>query len=80
MFLGSLALLCILLSAVAFTWVLVHAFRRSIGTGVMVLCIPFYNVYYGIVQFEHPRKNWIVALWLCSFGVGAVLWAVAMRT
>jgi translocator protein len=80
MLLAVLSLGCILVSAIAFAWVLVHAFRRSVGTGVMVLCIPFYNVYYGVMQFQHPRKNVIVALWLGGFALGATFWAAAMRT
>lgn len=74
------ALACALLSALAFAWIVAHAFRRSVGTGVMVLCIPFYNVYYGLTQFEHPRKSSIVALWLGAAGLGAVMWTVAMKT
>nr|WP_224249294.1 hypothetical protein [Hyalangium gracile] len=38
-----------------------HAFRRSVGTGMMVLLIPFYILFYAFSQFEHPRKNLILA-------------------
>jgi hypothetical protein len=41
--------------------ILIHAFRRSVGTGVMVLCIPCYILYYAFSQFEHQRKNLIIA-------------------
>jgi len=41
--------------------VLIHAFRRSIGTGFMVLCIPCYILYYAFSQFEHVRKSLIIA-------------------
>ncbi len=41
--------------------VLVHAFKRSVGTGVMVLCIPCYILYYAFSQFEHGRKSLIIA-------------------
>ncbi len=40
---------------------LVHAFRRSVGTGMMVLLIPCYILFYAFSQFEHPRKNLILA-------------------
>jgi benzodiazapine receptor len=40
---------------------LIHAFRRSVGTGMMVLLIPFYILFYAFSQFEHPRKNLILA-------------------
>ena len=68
-----LGLICILLSAVCFLFILIHAFRRSVGTGVIVLCIPFYNLYYGLMQFEHRYKNLIIPGWLGGFGLGAVL-------
>jgi hypothetical protein len=53
------------LACVAF--VLVHAFRRSLGTGMMVLLVPCYVLVYAFSQFEHPRKNLILAgLFGCS--------------
>lgn len=42
-------------------FLLVHAFRRSVGTGMMVLLIPCYILFYAFSQFEHPRKNVILA-------------------
>jgi len=68
-----LGLMFILLSAVCFLFILIHAFRRSVGTGVIVLCIPFYNLYYGFMQFEHRYKNLIIPGWLGGFGLGAAL-------
>ena len=49
--------------------IIVHAFQRSIGTGFMVLCIPCYVFYYAFSQFEHPRKNLIVAGMCASAGL-----------
>jgi benzodiazapine receptor len=51
--------------------ILAHAFRRSVGTGVMTLCVPAYVLVYAFTQFEHPRKGpvvfgWIGALVLCA--------------
>lgn len=40
--------------------ILLHAFRRSVGTGVMVLFIPGYVLLYAFRQFEHPRRHLIV--------------------
>ncbi len=57
-------LLGLLFSALGFVCaalILVHAFRRSVGTGFMVLCIPCYILYYAFSQFEHGRKNLIIA-------------------
>ncbi len=57
-------LLGLLFSALGFACaalILVHAFRRSVGTGFMVLCIPCYILYYAFSQFEHARKNLVIA-------------------
>ena len=75
-----LGLICILLSASCFVFILVHAFRRSVGTGVIVLCIPFYNLYYGFMQFEHRYKSLIIPGWLCGFGIGAALLSLGAPT
>ena len=53
--------------------ILIHAFKRSVGTGCMVLGIPFYILYYAFSQFDHPRRNWIVAGWLGSVVPGLVI-------
>jgi hypothetical protein len=66
-------LLLLLLSVVCFALVLLHAFGRSVGTGVMVLALPFYQVVYGFTQFEHRRKGWVLAGWLGGFVAGVVL-------
>ena len=57
----SLGLLLALISFGCSIFILVHAFQRSVGTGVMVLCIPCFMIYYAFSQFEHPRKNLILA-------------------
>ena len=44
--------------------ILVHAFRRSVGTGVMVLCIPGYVFVYAFTQFTHPRRHWLLPAFL----------------
>ena len=75
MLFNVLGTVLMLVSLGSFVFVLRHAFGRSIGTGVIVLCIPFYNLYYAFSQFEHRRKYLIVPLWLAAFGLGAVLLA-----
>ena len=72
----ALALVCHALWVACFALVLRHALARSLGTGVMVLCIPLYNFYYGFTQFEHPRKGPILAGWLGGVGLGVALLAV----
>ncbi|SEM36142.1 hypothetical protein SAMN05444354_115131 [Stigmatella aurantiaca] len=56
-----LAALFALVTLVCAAFLLLHAFRRSVGTGMMVLLIPFYVLFYAFSQFEHPRKSLILA-------------------
>lgn len=73
---AGLSLQC--LSVACFVPVLVHAFQRSVGTGVIVLCLPVYTLYYGFSQFEHPRKGLVLAGWLGAFVLGVVLRVVGL--
>jgi hypothetical protein len=68
----SLAALFGLVALTCAAFLLLHAFRRSVGTGVMVLLIPFYVLLYAFSQFEHPRKGLILA----GFFGGSLLAAV----
>lgn len=65
-------------SVAGFAAVLAHAFRRSLGTGFMVLCIPVYQLVYGFTQFEHRRKGVVLALWLGGFVGGLALRAMGL--
>jgi translocator protein len=56
--------------------ILAFAFRRSLGTGLMVLLIPFYVFWFAMKHFEHPRKVALVCSWFASLGLAAVLLAV----
>ena len=56
-----LAVLFGVIALVCAAFLLVHAFRRSLGTGMMVLLVPCYMLVYAFSQFEHPRKNLILA-------------------
>lgn len=58
--------------------VLAHAFRRSVGTGVMVLLIPAYILMYVFTQFEHRRKGLVVAGLLGCGALAGVLYGAAM--
>jgi translocator protein len=68
-----------LVSLVCAFFIVAHAFGRSVGTGVMVLCIPCFVVYYAFSQFEHRLKSWIVGTWLASVMLAAVFIAVGTR-
>jgi len=56
--------------------ILAFAFRRSLGTGLMVLLIPFYVFWFAVKHFQHPRKSALVCGWLACLGLAAVLLAV----
>ncbi|MCP3065478.1 hypothetical protein LXT21_42615 [Myxococcus sp. K38C18041901] len=67
-----LALLFSLIAVVCAAFLLVHAFRRSVGTGVMVLLIPCYVFFYAFSQFEHRHKGFIVAGFVSCAALAAV--------
>lgn len=66
-----------LLAFLASLAVLRHAFRRSLGTGVMVLLIPCYLFVYAFRQYEHPNKRWLLPGFLGCLSLAAVFSAVA---
>lgn len=67
-----LATLFGVITLVCAIFLLVHAFRRGLGTGMMVLLVPFYVLVYAFSQFEHPRKNLILAGFFGSSILAAV--------
>lgn len=75
-----LAVLSAFISFAASLFILAHAFRRSVGTGVIVLFIPFYVLPYAFRQFEHPKKGAVVVLWLGGVLTSAVLFAAAQAS
>jgi DNA-directed RNA polymerase subunit RPC12/RpoP len=50
--------------------VLVAAFRHSVGTGFLTLCVPFYGVYFVLKVSESPALK---ALYASAIGVGLSL-------
>lgn len=68
-----LGMVLTLIGFVCSIFVIAHAFRRSVGTGFMVLCVPCYSVYYAFSQFEHRRKGLIVAGYLGCLTLGSFL-------
>ncbi len=79
MILLSFGVLLTLIGFMCSVLVIVHAFRRSIGTGFMVLCVPCYNVYYAFSQFEHPRKGAVLLGYLGCLTLGGFLQAAVAR-
>jgi len=68
-----------LFSFICSIFILLHAFRRSTGTGVMVLCIPCFMFYYAFSQFEHRQKGVIVSGWLASLLMAVVLYSFGVQ-
>ena len=60
-----------------FGLVLAHAFRQSVGSGLMVLLIPCFVFYYAFAHFQHPRKGLIVAALMAASVLGTVFLAAA---
>lgn len=76
--LAVVGLLFSLVGLVASIFILIHAFQQSVGKGFMVLCIPCYIIYYMAQEFQHPKKNLIVAGWVVGV-LGNVLMNVLSR-
>ncbi|MDX2012251.1 MAG: hypothetical protein SFW67_18795 [Myxococcaceae bacterium] len=70
-----LGLLLQLVAVVCWVIIFAHAFQRSLGTGVMVMLIPIYNLVYAFTQFEHRRKGLVLA-----GAIGGFVLAVVLRT
>jgi translocator protein len=69
-----LAALFALIALVCASFLLRHAFGRSVGTGMLVLLLPAYVLVYAFSQFEHRHKGLIVAGFVsCSVLAGLLL-------
>lgn len=77
--LNALGLLLTLLGFTCAALILVHAFRRSVGTGVMVLLIPCYILYYAFSQFEHARKGLVIAGLIGGLALAGAMRAVIVE-
>jgi len=72
--LGSLLSLVALVCSII---ILIHAFKASVGQGLLCLCIPFYILYYAFARFEHEKKNLILIVWLACGVLGGILYGSA---
>ncbi len=75
---GILGYLIIMGGAVCGIIILIHAFKESVGQGLLCFCVPIYILYYAFVRFEHPKKNLIIGLWLGCFILGGALLGMSM--
>jgi translocator protein len=73
MALQGLGMLCSLVGLVCSIIVLVHAFKESVGQGLLCLCVPCYVLYYAFAKFEHEKKGLVLAGLLGGNVVGNAL-------
>ncbi len=76
---ATVALILQIVAASCFVPVLLHAFKRSVGTGFLVLCLPVYTPYYAFSQFEHRFKGVLLAGWLGGFVLAIALRMLALQ-
>lgn len=77
---GPVILLLALASFGAWTQIILHAFRRSVGTGFLVLLVPCYVLYYAFSQFEHERKGVVVGVFVGCGAMAAMLYGAALSS
>ncbi|MCW5936279.1 MAG: hypothetical protein KIT11_03105 [Fimbriimonadaceae bacterium] len=53
--------------------ILIDAFKSAIWKGIVGILCGLYLLYYGIVEFKHPNKTVILAVWLISAILGGGL-------
>lgn len=56
---------------VGFIWFVVVAFQESVGTGLLVLFVPFYSLYFVVTRWEYAGRPFLLNL------VGALLLGVS---
>ncbi len=66
---GILTLVGAVLSLVFGIVLLVAAFKKSVGTGFLSLCIPFYIFYFAFAKYESPKRKMVLTLWLVGMGI-----------
>ncbi len=71
-----LALVGAVLSLVCNIIILIDAFKKSVGTGFLCLCVPCYILYYMFSVFEHDKKGLIIA----GYFIGALLAGIGQAT
>jgi len=53
--------------------ILVHAFKSSVGSGFLCLCVPCYILYYMFTEFEHEKKGLIIGGYFAGAIIGNIL-------
>ncbi len=73
--LAILGLLFVVVGVVCHIIILIHAFKSSVGTGFLCLCVPCYILYYMFNEFEHEKKGLIIA----GYFIGAIVGNCLLR-
>ncbi|MCC6729206.1 MAG: hypothetical protein IT208_07690 [Chthonomonadales bacterium] len=60
-----------LAATIAWLFVLVDAFRSSVGKGILALLCGLYWLYYAVFEFEHEHKWLIVILAIAGGAIGS---------
>ncbi|MBI3070991.1 MAG: hypothetical protein HYY84_02585 [Deltaproteobacteria bacterium] len=68
-----------LMSLVFGLMILVHAFQKSTGHGLLCLFVPLYIFYYAFACYDHPKRKFRIGGWLTATAVSAVMAVLAMQ-
>ncbi len=59
--------------------VLVAAFKKSVGQGLLSLFVPLYILYFAFTQYASPKKKLILGTWIGGAVVGGALLVTAIQ-
>jgi len=68
-----LAQILSLVTLVCGIFILINAFKQSVGIGFCCLCIPFVIIWFAFARFKHEKKTLIVAGFLGSWILSLIL-------
>ncbi len=71
----------VVLGLVGWFLIVVDAFRRSWGRGLLAMAVPFYVVYYAFAEYRRPRGWAVVLLFVGGLALGGLTcqWAAMGR-
>lgn len=60
--------------------ILIAAFKKSIGTGFLSLCIPFYIYFFAFARYQSPKKKIIISIWLAAHVLYIIGFVIVFRS
>lgn len=72
-----LAVVLAIASLICYIIILVDAFQQEVMQGILCFCCAPYMLYYAIARFNHEKKGLILAVWLGSSILSAILQMIA---